>query len=516
LFFRRLEWLGSGSGHNLLRDGLRGVEKETLRVTPSGALSQRPHPRALGSALTHPSITTDYSEALLELVTPPVEHNWQTLQQLYDIHAYIHRKLDGELLWPMSMPCALASDDAIPIADYGTSNSGLIRTIYRRGLGHRYGRSMQAIAGVHFNFSPPEAFWDAWRNAEGASAPLQEFRSDKLMGLVRNYRRHAWLVIYLFGASPAFSRTFLPKGNALVEALDTATWYAPYATSLRMSDIGYQNKTQGRLQVSANSLDEYIAGLTAAVTTVEPRYAQIGVVVDGEYRQLNANVLQIENEYYSTIRPKPSKRSARTTLGLREHGVEYVEIRTLDLSPADPVGMNQRQLRFLETLLLYCLLSDSPPIDADETEEINTRSLLVARAGRQPGLEVPIGNRSVTLREAVAPLHDAMLELADDLDRDGRAYRDSVAAQWAAIDNPALTPSARLLESMRSSGASFEEYALDIARRHHDYFTSAPFDAATLAEFERLAEVSLRDQTEREAADTVDFDDYLADFLARV
>ena len=147
-----------------------------------------------------------------------------------------------------------------------------------------------------------------------------------------------------------------------------------------MSDIGYQNKTQGRLQVSANSLDEYIAGLTAAVTTVEPRYAQIGVVVDGEYRQLNANVLQIENEYYSTIRPKPSKRSARTTLGLREHGVEYVEIRTLDLSPADPVGMNQRQLRFLETLLLYCLLSDSPPIDADETEEINTRSLLVARA----------------------------------------------------------------------------------------------------------------------------------------
>jgi glutamate--cysteine ligase len=516
LFFRRLEWLGSASGDNLLRNGLRGVEKETLRVTDAGALSQRPHPRALGSALMHPSITTDYSEALLELVTPPVEHNWQTLQQLYDIHAFIHRKLDGELLWPMSMPCALAGDEAIPIANYGTSNAGMVRTIYRRGLGHRYGRSMQAIAGVHFNYSPPAAFWDVWHEAEGGTGSASGFKSDRLMGLVRNYRRHAWLVIYLFGASPAFSRSFLPAGNALVEALDSATWYAPHATSLRMSDIGYQNKSQARLQISANSIAEYVSGLVAAITTVEPRYADIGVRVGGDYRQLNANVLQIENEFYSTIRPKPSKRAARTTIGLREHGVEYVEVRTLDLSPADPVGMNQSQLRFLETLLLHCLLSDSPPIEDGELEEINARSLLVARSGRRPGLELPFGERMLGLRAAAAPLRDGMLEIAARLDRDGHAYRDSVASQWAAIENPALTPSARLLAAMRSAGSSFEEYALDVARRHHDYFMSAPLEPATMTELEQLAEASLRAQAEREATDTLGFDQYLAEFLTRV
>jgi glutamate--cysteine ligase len=516
LFIRRLGWLGSNGGGDLLRNGLRGVEKETLRVTQLGTLSQRPHPYALGSALTHPTITTDYSEALLELVTPPVEHNWQTLQQLFDIHAYIHRALDGELLWPMSMPCALSSDDAIPIAAYGTSNAGMMRTIYRRGLGHRYGRSMQAIAGVHFNYSPPSALWGVWQDAEGRATGLRDFRSDKLMGLVRNYRRVAWLVIYLFGASPALSRTFLPQGHGLVEALDAETWYAPFATSLRMSDIGYQNKTQARLQISENSLEEYIAGLTAAVTTEEPKYANIGVVVNGEYRQLNANVLQIENEYYSTIRPKPSKRSLRTTSGLREHGVEYVEVRTLDLSPADPVGMNQSQLRFLETLLLYCLLSDSPPIGTRELEIINARSLVVARAGRQPGIELPTMEGSLPLHTAAAPMRDAMLELAAYLDEDGHAYRDSVAAQWAAIDDASLTPSARLLEAMRASGAGFEDYSLEVARRHHDYFVGASVEPAVVAEFKRLADASLRLQAEGEAADSLNFDQYLADFVSCV
>ena len=181
------------------------------------------------------------------------------------------------------------------------------------------------------------------------------------MGLIRNYRRCAWLVTYLFGASPAFSKSFRPEGHALLQELDGATWYTPFGTSLRMSDLGYRNKDQARLGISANSLAEYVAGLVSAVTTIDPRYEKIGVVVDGEYRQLNANILQIENEYYSAIRPKPSKVSqSRITVALRTLGVEYVEVRTLDLNLTDPVGINQNQLRLLEALLIYLSAHPEP------------------------------------------------------------------------------------------------------------------------------------------------------------
>ena len=349
-------------------------------MSSAGQLSRRPHPSALGSALTHPYLTTDYSEALPEFVTPPHASNWETLQFLCDLHGFVHRRLDGELLWPASMPCVLNANEEIPIAEYGSSNLGLMKAIYRRGLGFRYGRSMQAIAGVHFNYSPPREFWLPFRDHLQSSETETGFRSACFMGLVRNYRRYAWLVTYLFGASPAVCKSFRPEGHDLLEEFDDATWYAPFATSLRMSDLGYRNKTQARLSISANSLGEYVAGLTAAVTTVEPRYAAIGVKVEGEYRQLNANILQIENEYYSAIRPKPTKATGdRPTVALRAQGVEYVEIRTLDLNVTDPVGVNQNQLRFLEALLIYCLLADSPPIDSAEQSEIDRRDLIVAR-----------------------------------------------------------------------------------------------------------------------------------------
>jgi glutamate--cysteine ligase len=370
------------------------VEKESLRVTADGRLSQSPHPAKLGSALTHPFLTTDYSESLPEFVTAPRQSNWETLQFLCDLHAFVHRRLDGELLWPASMPCVLDADQEIPIAYYGTSNLGLMKTVYRRGLGYRYGRSMQAIAGVHFNYSPPDSFWPPYREQEGRREQLEAFRSAELMGVVRNYRRHAWLITYLFGASPALCKSFKPEGHELLTELDRGTWHAPFATSLRMSDLGYRNKTQGRLAISANSLEDYVAGLRAAVTTIEPRYADIGVVVNGEYRQLNANILQIENEYYSSIRPKPSKASAeRPVVALRTHGVEYVEVRTLDLSPSDPTGINQNELRFMEALLLFCLLDDSPPIDPDEQREIDKRDLDVAREGRRPDLGLVVRGR---------------------------------------------------------------------------------------------------------------------------
>jgi glutamate--cysteine ligase len=511
-----MKWLRESGRAELVRRGLRGVEKESLRVRGDGTLSRRPHPPALGAALTHPYITTDYSEALPELVTPPHRTHWETLQFLLDVHAFIQRRLDGELLWPASMPCELPPDDEIPIADYGPSNVGRMKTVYRRGLGHRYGRAMQAIAGVHFNYSLPPEFWPEYQTVAGRREPLGEFRSAQLMGLVRNYRRCAWLVTYLYGASPALNRSFRPEGHELLLPLDAATWHAPYATSLRMSDLGYRNKTQGRLSIRANSLAEYLAGMRAAVTTEDPRYKAIGVVVEGEYRQLNANILQIENEYYSTIRPKPSKASkARPIVALADGGVDYVEVRTLDLSSADPVGTNQNELRFLEALLLYCLFAESPPISESEQAEIDARDLTVAREGRRPGLMLAEGGRERSLRERGLTLADGVREVAELLDGDAQGYVAAVDAAAEALRDPERTPSARLLHALRVERASFFEYTLELARSHAAYFLD--FELSSARE-EALGETARRSLADAEAAagqDPRPFAQYLRDYFAR-
>jgi glutamate--cysteine ligase len=513
----RLRWLSTGDHAALVRRGRRGVEKESLRVQADGHLSKRPHPRALGAALTHPYLTTDYSESLPEFVTPPHASNWETLQFLCDLHAFAHRRLDDELLWPASMPCELDGNETIPIANYGTSNQGLMKTVYRRGLGHRYGRAMQAIAGVHFNYSPPDALWPAYHEHERSRATLDEFRSAALMGLVRNYRRCAWLIAYLFGASPAIAKSFRPEGHELLVELDTSTWHAPFATSLRMSDLGYRNKSQGRLRISANSLAEYVAGLTAAVSTVEPRYSAIGVLVDGEYRQLNANILQIENEYYSAIRPKPSKSSTkRPVVALRERGVEYVEVRTLDLSPNDPAGLNQNQLRFLEILLIHCLLSESPPIGTKEQEEIDRHDVVVARDGRRPGLEIVVLGAAAPLSQHGLALVDALEPVAELLDNDGEGYKAALTLAREALREPERTPSATLLRALREERAGFVEYTRGVARGHGEYFRGLSLPAQTEARLESLAVESLRSAAALERANSPPFAEYLDSFEAEL
>jgi glutamate--cysteine ligase len=510
-----VKWLRDGGRAKLIRHGLRGVEKESLRVGADGTLSRRPHPRALGAALTHPYITTDYSEALPELVTPPQRTQWETLQFLCDVHAFIARRLDGELLWPASMPCELPADDEIPIASYGPSNLGRMKTVYRRGLGHRYGRAMQAIAGVHFNYSLPLDFWPEYQEFVGRSEALRDFRSAELMGLVRNYRRCAWLVTFLNGASPALGRSFRPDGHELLVELDSETWHAPYATSLRMSDLGYRNKTQGRLSVRANSLDEYLAGIRSAVTTLEPRYAEIGVLVDGDYRQLNANILQIENEYYSTIRPKPSKAvKSRPLVALAAGGVEYVEVRTLDLSATDPVGMNQKELRFVEALLIYCLLADSPPISAAEQAEIDARDLTVAREGRRPGLELVDGGRQRSMSELGLELLAGIRDVAELLDDHAQGYVAAVDAAAEALRDPERTPSAALLAALRTEQASFFEYTLGLARSHAAYFRDFALDPARERALAETARRSLEEAEALPGKDSRSFADYLRDYFS--
>ena len=518
-FERRLARLVNGRSGGALQGGLKGVEKESLRVTPRGRIAQTPHPKALGSPLTHEHVTTDYSEALIELVTPPFAETWELTQYLCDLHQFVYRNLDEELLWATSMPCAIEGDASIPIAEYGSSNVGRMKTVYRRGLGLRYGRVMQAIAGVHFNYSFPEHFWPVLADLCESRDAGQDFRSESYFALLRNYRRHGWIVLYLFGNSPALCPSFLGGRRVdWLQPLEPGTVYAPHATSLRMSDLGYRNASQAGLSVSVNSLAHYVRDLTAAITTPHAEYQKFGVKVDGEYVQLNANLLQIENEYYSFIRPKRVANSGeRPTQALRRGGVQYVEMRSLDVSAFDPVGVNQNKLRFLEAFAAYCVLGASPPIEVAEQSELDGNHARVAREGRKPGLKLRRGGRDVDLHDWALEIVDGMRGVCELLDGDDlqRPYTTALDAQAAKVHEPSLTPSARTLLEMRTSGESFFNFALRMSAVHKGYFLElhSPNEALQ-EEFVREAEESLREQSRVEDSDTLDFDQYLARYFA--
>lgn len=513
---QRLTALAAQGGAGVIAGGRRGLEKECLRITPAGLVAQSPHPAKMGAALTNSFITTDYSEALLEFVTPPQDSSWAAHQFLCDVHHFVYSELGEELLWPLSMPCRIRSEDDIPIACYGDSNVGRMKSIYRQGLGNRYGRYMQAIAGIHFNYSVPELFWSAWAGMAGKpdSAAL---RSEYYLGLVRNVRRIDWLILYLFGASPAICRSFLAGVKASLEPLDADTSYGPWATSLRMSDLGYQNRNQSVLVVSANSLDEYIRDLSAAIVRPNAEYQRLGLQRDGEYLQLNVNDLQIENEYYSTIRPKRVAQSGeRPTAALRRGGIEYVEFRALDLNPFEPIGIGQGQQKFLEAFLLYCLVQPSPPIDATEQAAIHANSLDIARRGREPGLHLRRNGESVRRDAWAARICADMQPLCRMLDAgDEQGYSAALEHALASVHEPELTPSARLLAELSQSGTSFADYGLRLANDYQNYFSAIGEDFnSNLALLRAESASSHVRQRAIEGADELSLDDYIARYYA--
>ena len=313
---------------------LKGVEKEGLRVDANGFIAQTPHPEALGSALTHPRITTDYSEALLELITPVFDNTEAMLASLRDIHRFVQQNLDNEVFWAASMPCEIDGDASIPIAEYGSSNTGRLKHVYRQGLAVRYGRIMQSIAGAHYNLSLPDSFWRKWQELVGNKDSLRDFKSDQYFWLIRNFRRRSWLLMLLFGASPALDASFVAGVRHDLARFDDRTWFGQHATSLRMGDLGYHNNAQASLNICFNELSTYTRTLDRAIHTNWPAYEAIGTRRNGEFVQINTNVLQIENEYYSAVRPKrTTERGEKPIQALDARGVEYIAVRCLNLDP---------------------------------------------------------------------------------------------------------------------------------------------------------------------------------------
>jgi glutamate--cysteine ligase len=512
---KALSWLEK---HYTILQGIqRGLERETLRILPDGSLSKTSFPPKIGAALTHPWITTDFAESMLEFITPVNSNIDYMLTFLRDLHRYASVNIGDEMIWPLSMPCFVANEEDIILAQYGTSNEGRFKTVYREGLKNRYGAMMQTISGVHYNFSLPTAFWqarDGVKNTEEGKAVI----SEGYFTLIRNYYRFGWVIPYLFGASPSMCSSFIQdpqKAKAFIEQTN-GNCYLPYATSLRLSDIGYTNNAQKQLGITFNHLDTYVKGLKRATHTKSAEFAKLGIKVDGHYRQLNDNVLQIENEFYAPIRPKRVPMAGESPSdALLRGGIEYIEVRALDVNPFSPVGITEEQIRFIDLFLIWCALAPAPEMSSQELECAKLNWNRVIMEGRKPGLEIGMGCDSY--REPLAKvgheLFKDLLRVADVLDHqdDERSYRTVCEHLDLMFDQPELTLSARTLQAISDLGT--EKFGLALASQYRKQLIAEPLALLTDGDFVQQRNLSIEKQNKKEQSDTLSFDEYLQNKL---
>ena len=460
---------------DILGLGNIGIEKEALRVEEL-QISLKSHPRSLGSALCNPYITTDFSEAQPELITPPFSNEKKTLSFLEDIHHYFFYNNKEEILWPFSMP-PLVNGKKIPIAYYGSSNLGLFKHIYRKGLSHRYGKLMQIISGVHFNYSLPNEIWENGLIAEDDKGKLENSniifgRSKRYFGMLRNVLRMNWVILYLFGASPILTKDFITSRKESFKRLDDSTFFLPYATSLRMSDYGYQNLSRVKYTISTNSLNEYVSDLVYATETTNAEYASICDDHSDSRAQISPNILQIEAEYYAIARAKSNMISNdRFAYKLSNGGVDFIELRSLDLNPFSRIGIDRETTLFLEVFLIYSFFKLSEPISNSEQQVIFKNDIDVAKYGRREDLKLNRDGKQIKLKDWAHEILDEMLPIAEILDsRNLNQYTKTIKLMKSRVQNPAETLSGVLLDKVTNNKQSFTELGNSIGESNKAYF----------------------------------------------
>ena len=494
-------------GISLLEGMRRGIEKENLRVDNQGHMLYDRHPCSLGASLTHPYITTDFSENLVEMITTPCHSVDRVLHELTQINGFVLANIGKQYLWPYSMPPHIIDPEMIRIAEYGTSNSARMRRIYRIGLAHRYGKLMQVIAGIHYNISVSPQLIEALN--------ASTFDYD-YMSLTRQFLRHYALLIYLFGASPACDNTFI-TGTVpdFLHQDDKDTYIGKYATSLRMSSLGYHNPAQATVPIRYDSIKHYVQSLLQATRTPYPDYEAIGVKTEEGYRQLNGNVMQIENEYYSPIRPKqPAQHCERPASALSKRGVAYIEMRCVDLNPLEPLGLNTQQLQFYDLFILWCLLQDSSVIRDQESVQLHNIVEVVSVRGRDPSLKIVIDDQAMQFRDWVKSVLSTMYPLAEYLDaHGGQGYMQCVQRQFAKVEDATLTPSAQVLAEMVAGNHSIQSYATLVAVQQSEWLRKQPIDAYLQQQLLTAVKQSVTDRKALEAKGG-SFVDYLNCYFA--
>jgi len=425
------------------------------------------------------------------------------------------------------MPCIIDGDDSIRIGQYGNSHTGIMKHVYRRGLGLRYGRRMQAIAGIHFNYSMSENCWPLWQSLHSVTAQSGfSIATHGYFHMTRNLMRIGWLVPYLFGSSPAICQTFLPSGaDSDLATLNTHTRYAPFGTSLRMGEIGYRYKEDAPIDLTVrhDSFENYLSDIYAHVTSSHNAYDQAGLLDStGHHQQLTTNRLQIENEYYSSVRPKqiPAK-GEMPLLALKRTGVRYLELRSVDVNLYEPAGMHVEQLAMLEMLMLFAWLADSPPLMPSEMDVNKHNVQTVAHRGREAGLTLQFQGKSVKLVDWGQQILEALVPIAQWMDAchddNGKQdlYQTSLAAQIAKLQDSSLTPSARIVDELATHGSYFN-MVMHYSSKHSDTLLRQSINDTLHSSLAQLVPDSLAAQKELEAGSTGEFSQYLADYFSQL
>ncbi|MBO73544.1 MAG: glutamate--cysteine ligase [Flavobacteriales bacterium] len=489
-----------------------GLEKESLRVDNKG-ISKKPHPISLGSSLFNKFITTDFSESQLEIVTPPFQDKEKMINFLDDIHHFISAKIDDELIWPFSIPMAIDSNCKIPIAEYGTSNLAKLKHIYRKGLANRYSREMQIISGLHFNFSLSKPTIEAIFLNHDLDAYEYE-KSDTYLRALRNNFRYNWLILYLFGASPILSKDLVSSTDSF-KKLGNRYYYLEHATSLRMSKYGYKNSERESLKVSLNSLEEYIRDLREAAKTESKQFKHFEDSNRMFENQLNSNILQIEDEYYAIARVKSTSTALKPlSAKLEKNGIDFIELRSLDLDPFSPVGVKLETIYFLEVYMWYCFLTKSDPIANDEHEEIDQNEYLVALYGRRPDLKLTKQGKKIQLSTWSNEIFDDLYLIAENLDKQDTHYVDAINNFKSMIKDPDQTISARIIRDSAGRKNGFEELGFTISENYKDAYKSIKIQKnPTNTLFESEVENSIIKQRDLENSDEPPFEEFLNNYL---
>ena len=513
-----LENLSKHSFISFLKNSKIGLEKESLRVDKNGTISYKMHPEKFGASLTNRYITTDYSEALIEIVTPPCCSHKEVLNYLENIIAFIYKNLDQEYLWPASMPCIIAGDKSIPIAYYGTSNPARMKTTYRRGLGNRYGRVMQVISGIHYNYSFSDKFWEEYSLCINSKKNIQDFKSEQYFIISRNLLRNGWIVAYLFGCSPAVCKSYLSGKKTTMESFDDYTYYEKYATSLRMGDIGYQNNKEEDMgvHIDYNSIEKYAKSLDEAIKTPSIEYEKIGVHKDGYYKQINSNILQIENEYYSTVRPKPDPNSKkRPAAALLEGGVNYIELRSIDNNIFSNTGIELTQLYFIELLVIHSLFSDNSEISEKEYVDIKNNLTNIAHKGRDKETKIIKKNKTVNIENELSKILNEMKDIAKIMSsiKNDDNYEICIQQQKEKIHNKKLLPSNLVIDRMKSKKISFYEFCMQNIWEQKKYFSSLKTDNNIFEILKEEAKLSLDKKNILEKSNKENYEEYIKKYF---
>ena len=479
---------------------LHGLERESLRIQENGHISLSPHPKTLGSAFRHPYITTDFSEAQIEYSTVPYPTIDALLKEMELLCHYVRKNIDSDFLWPYSMPPQLPDNKNIPIANYGNTDLGRKKHIYRRGLANRYGAKMQCISGLHYNFSFTQIFWEIYfQSLEKENS--QENRNLSYLHIIRNLFRYSYIFPYLFGNSnivdSSYIDTHFPKNLETINN-DKESYYSPLGTSLRMSEIGYNHPSQWHLCIQYNSLEDYLEGMHKALHKKEESYTRYSVENE---EQLSYTTLQIENEHYAFIRPKPKPVFLESpNLSLKKSGIDYIEIRSIDIDSSLCCGTDKDTLQFLHLLLIHTLLENSPPLEKEEQERIQKDYLKVVWEGRNSKIKL---QNQKSIQENGIELCHSLEEIAKRLDQELKedvSYINSLKTQKEKFKNNELIPSKQsinelenfmLEEKEKHSVRSFLRLGCKKAKIHTQNSKDFLFPKEKKIELDKIAKISL-------------------------